>query len=269
MGRRARMELGTIERPSEVEMALCRHMPFADVPKCKRIKRNGEKCKNICVTGLDVCRMHGGASQKAKAAGLRRRAGGVDPFMPKVGDIPKRDFVDAETAACEVLAQLLRLSDFVGRIVEHYSADDLLIRDSEVGSRVSPMVELLRGLLSDTAKWTNSALKLRIEDRRVRVDEVRSRWIVDVIVRGIDHVNMPTGMRQELVEFVAAELTAGRPASSELVGTGACGTEGGRQKHRERGEALCDACASAYNEAQARRRAGKQAQVHAVMGIEQ
>lgn len=215
------------------------------------------------MTGLNVCRVHGGGTRKSKAAGLRRRAAGIDPFAPKIGDVAVPSFVDAETAALAVLGQLLRLSTFVGNIVEKYTADDLLINDSEVGERTAPMVELLRGLLSDSARWTNSAMKLRLEDRRVRIDELRSRWIVDVIVRGIDHVGMAASMRAELVEFVAGELSAGK-APDVLVVQGQCGTEAGHMEHRTRGEADCAACAAAYSVAQQRRQAGKREAVRAI-----
>lgn len=231
-------------------------MALVDVPQCTARTRKGERCRQVAVTGLAVCRMHGGATKKARAAGLRRRSAGIDPHMPKISDVPLPSFVDAETAALDVLAQLVRLTTFVTRIVEQYGADDLLVNDSEVGSRTAPMVELLRGLLSDSARWTNSAMKLRLEDRRVRVDELRSRWIVDVIVRGIDHVGMPAGMRAELVDFVAGELSAGR-APNEFVAQGQCGTEAGHMEHRTRGEADCAACAQAYSTAQQRRQSAK------------
>lgn len=225
--------------------------------KCTAITSRGTKCQAIALKGQKVCRNHGGGTKLARAAGLRRYAAGIDPFAPKISDVPKRDFVDAETAALEVLKQLLRLTEFVGNIVERYTENDLLVNDSEVGQRTAPMVDLLRGLLSDTARWTNSAMKLRLEDRRVRVDEMRSRWIVDVLVRAIDSAGLTASQRAHIVECAATELSAGRAPSVELVGVGACGTEGGRMKHRERGEDPCDACASAYNEAQARRRSVK------------
>lgn len=232
------------------------HMPFADAPKCAAPKRNGEPCGNVAVTGTTVCRMHGGTSPRTRAAGLRRRAAGIDPFAPKIGDVAAPSFVDAETAALAVLGQLLRLSTFVGNIVERYGEADLLVNDSEVGSRTAPMVELLRGLLSDSARWTNSAMKLRLEDRRVRIDELRSRWIVDVLVRAIDGAALTAAQRAYIVDAVATELSAGK-APDVLVVQGQCGTEAGHMEHRTRGEADCAACAAAYSAAQQRRQQAK------------
>lgn len=231
-------------------------MAITDAPRCTAMRSNGEPCRAVALTGLTVCRVHGGATKKARAAGLRRRAAGIDPFAPKISDVAIPAFVDAETAALAVLGQLLRLSTFVGNIVERYTEHDLLINDSEVGERTAPMVELLRGLLSDSARWTNSAMKLRLEDRRVRVDELRSRWIVDVIVRAIDGAALSAAQRAYIVDAVATELSAGR-APSELVVQGQCGTEAGHMEHRTRGEADCAACAAAYSVAQQRRQSAK------------
>lgn len=228
-----------------------------DAPRCAAKTTKGQPCRAPAIRGLTVCRVHGGATKRARAAAAVRVAAGIDPRAPKVKDIPLRPSLDVESATLEQLAELLRLTTFVCDRVESFTAADFTVNDSEVGIRIAPMVELMRGLLGDSSRWTQSAMKLRLEDRRIRVEEERVRWIVDVLVAAIDQTPINTEIRAGLVERVAAGLTAGRAPLTNPAGLDVCGTEAGRARHRARGETVCADCAAGYSLAQSARAQAK------------
>lgn len=54
---------------------------------CHATTRDGEPCKSPCVTGMKVCRMHGGSSPQAKRKARLRLAELVDPAIATLARI--------------------------------------------------------------------------------------------------------------------------------------------------------------------------------------
>lgn len=72
---------------------------------CHATRRDGEKCKSPAVTGMKVCRMHGGSTERAKNGAKLRLAELVNPAIATLArEMTQADrSVDRQRAANSVL----------------------------------------------------------------------------------------------------------------------------------------------------------------------
>lgn len=83
--------------------------------QCGRRTRSGGSCQNAAIRGGRVCRMHGGASPRAREAAARRLAALVDPALQVLAQLLEHADSDAtKLAACKLVL------DYAGlKAIEH------------------------------------------------------------------------------------------------------------------------------------------------------
>ena len=96
---------GNGHHPEPDSKNVVRAEPTHDPSRCKAYARTtGRQCSNAPMLGQQVCRMHGGASPRARAAAQRRLIDLVDPAIKRLENVLLRgDDKDAMRAVENVL----------------------------------------------------------------------------------------------------------------------------------------------------------------------
>lgn len=172
-------------------------------PKCTaKSKRTGQPCNNRAMTGLTVCRMHGGAAKQARAAGLARvqqekLQSHVERALVRLGEPAVSKDVDPVD---EMLALIARKRAEVMWLREKVLG---LENDEELFWGVSKHVEGVgaqgpvdektfearKNIIYATfheaedqlARYTATAIRAGIEERQVRVTEQLADRIIGVL----------------------------------------------------------------------------------------
>ena len=149
-------------RPTQRRKALTQSNPLQDIlltpnRQCSAIsKRTGERCKNLAMTAQRTCRMHGGATRKARVAAAKRIA-------------------DASGYAADMLVELM--ADPTVDIKQRTAiAQDLLTRagisgKQQVEVEVRNYEDVLDTVLVDVAEPESQLDNPNVEDAVIVVDE--------------------------------------------------------------------------------------------------
>lgn len=129
------MKAGTSKK---AQLRAARGLP--EPQKCKRIKRNGERCGNAPILGATVCRMHGGSAPQVRKKAAERLAAHADILMAallKIAASAESEAVrlsavrDALDRAGFGAAQMLKLvpgDDPWSHLLEKIMDEDVLVR---------------------------------------------------------------------------------------------------------------------------------------------
>lgn len=172
-------------------------------------------CKNAPMTGLEVCRAHGGAAGHAKAAGERREA------EAKAEQAMRRFGGPIDTTPSEALLDTVRwTAGYVGWLREKVAAvtsDERLVwgqTKRTTGERPSVTHEAaphawldLLGQWSDRlVKVCAAAISAGIEERRVRLAEQQGALVADVIRKILGDLDLTPEQASKAGEVVPLRL---------------------------------------------------------------
>ncbi len=146
--------------------------------ECSRPRSKGRgDCHSLAISGLDVCRMHGGKSgEELRAAGAaEKEAQETRKFI----DLR----VDAVTDPVDELAKLAGVvknfaEKLTGRIEE---LSDLTLKTESGSEQVRAVVGLWERMVRQSEALLTSLARLGLEDRAVRLEEQRQELVVRVI----------------------------------------------------------------------------------------
>lgn len=144
-------------------------------------KQSKERCKKWAEPGLDVCRMHGGSTPRAKAAGQRNVQQAAARAAVQTYGLPVEiDPLDA------LLAELHRTAGHVawlGTIVQGLDRSELRQR-TMAGSVPSVWVALYQDERKHLAAVAASCLRAGVDERRIQLAERQGQLVAEAI-RGI------------------------------------------------------------------------------------
>jgi hypothetical protein len=151
--------------------------------RCAAHNRAGQQCKRNAIPGLNVCRWHGGATQRARAAAQKRVAEAEAKEM-----IERRIGQPLEIPPHEAL--LWCVFESAGNV------EVLRIRVQELQDTVSK-TKLGEEQLAATVRWYNEerdrlakfaklAIDAGVQERQVRLQERQAQAVVDFMTRVLD-----------------------------------------------------------------------------------
>jgi len=152
--------------------------------------RDGSPCSNAPMRGGERCRMHGGASPRAKAAAERRQAEGqAHALLAELGVSPVAD----------PLAQLLQLA---GEVLAWQKATASLVNEltsiryqGGSGEQLRAEVQLYERAMDRAANVLSAIARLNIEERLMRLSERQA----DTIIGAVNAALQAAGVTGELV----------------------------------------------------------------------
>lgn len=152
--------------------------------QCGARTRQGGTCRKPPVPGATRCRLHGGASPRSLAAAERRLAqrdalGELDQLR-QLGMVEYGD----EQNPVEVLAEQLReahVNVAALRVLVGELGDDLTTTDVQRRPHVKALVDLYGMERDRLARLAEVAVKLGLEERRVRLGELVSARLAQAL----------------------------------------------------------------------------------------
>jgi len=188
-------------------LSLATSRVMCDMAQCTATaKRTGERCRREPVTGLEVCRTHGGASRqsraKSRAVVAKRGMGALaDPVGPLL----------------HPLQEILLVAARARRLMELMEARCAALQDiryaTATGEQTRAELAAYERSLDRLAKFLETIMRLDIDSRLARVSERQA----DVMVEVIRAAMVAGGLRQGTAEWDAASRAAG--ASLRRVNT--------------------------------------------------
>jgi hypothetical protein len=178
--------------------------PPPDDRRCTaKSKQAGRRCAKWAEPGLDVCRMHGGGTKKAKEKQARFLAAQKAQATAVLYGFPEEvDPLDA------LLGELHRtaghvswLSDEVRRLNSPLAAGPFGVVSTD------PMVKLYQAERAHLSRVAADCLKAGVEERRVQLVERQGQLVADVIRRIVTSLGLDPGS-EEVRTIVRRELMA-------------------------------------------------------------
>jgi hypothetical protein len=177
--------------------------------------RGGAACTNAPLTGLEVCRYHGGAPRQVRAAGKRNVTEANARAMAARWSVP------IQTTPTEAL--LGRVSAYAGHVafyreqVQKLDVDDMVfgITRQKVGgddhgttyeAKPNIWITLYNEASDRLAKFAAEALKAGVEERKVRLAESQGRLVADVIRGVLADLGLSDEQQQAAPEVVVRHL---------------------------------------------------------------
>ena len=205
-----------------------------DIPsrKCTSITRStGKTCKNWAIPGLTVCRLHGGGSERSKAAGRRRveevqvkfRAGQLGRALAERMDLDEPDPGVGILESCRRAAAMMRVyGDLVGELTIKPEYEERMLPDGTTmlwpigmqgldGSGSSAMHVLVREYrrsIRDYAEICSLAIRAGVEVAKVRIEQQKAEALAAVlqaVLRDLrltpeQHARAPALIRHHLLQ---------------------------------------------------------------------
>ena len=154
---------------------------MAGAKQCKRIKRNGEQCKNPVRKGLEVCGYHG-ANKAAIAKGRQRwelekqEARTLQLVQKYAADVdPNLSVVDQYQRA---LASAVAWNQVCQQQLEELSSATYLTQAGD--AKLDARITLYERSLDRVEKFLGNAQHLKLDETRVQIEAIKLRKLAEV-----------------------------------------------------------------------------------------
>ena len=183
--------------------------PLAEA-RCAAQNRRGVRCSGMAIKGGTVCTAHGGRAPQVRAAAAARHAAEQQQrlagrFLAMQGtalvDIdPVQEFIRQirQAAALErAYAAILEAGDC-----------EIVVESAVQGQRPSAFIELWNGERDRLVKFMETAAKLGIEERRLKVEVESMRQVAEGVLGALDdeRAALTVEQRQALRTIMAERL---------------------------------------------------------------
>lgn len=186
--------------------------------QCTAHRRDGKPCGNHPVKGMEVCRMHGAGSPRAKAAAARRLA---------EEKAAKAMALFAEPVDVNPAQALIELVQWTAGEVRYWRAEVARIAEDDVEALTWGMTKLKEGgddrgmtleaapnvayrMLTDAqerlAKFAAAALKAGVQERQIKLAEDQGALVAQVIRAVLDQLDLTPEQAARVPEVVPAQL---------------------------------------------------------------
>ncbi len=152
------------------------------MPKCTRIKRNGEQCKNEAMTGIPVCYHHGGNLPAPMAKSKRTLA--ENKLRKSIDTVEVREVTDPLAEFSRLVSEVVTWKD---ALAVHVAAlNEYRFTDAKGGEQLRAEVALWERAMVHAGKlletWVRLGLDTLVVEMHVRVTKIQ----VDAMTRGLD-----------------------------------------------------------------------------------
>lgn len=177
--------------------------------RCNGWKKDGTQCSRVPKTGFSVCHWHGAASPSIRAAGVERAIEGRRRQALQVrmstGEI-RLGFDSAADELEKVIAQTIALKDVASEAFGKLEGQ--LRYEHHAGEQLRAEVAFFERMLEKTSKSLIDYQKLGLDERRVRIDELKVGLILGAMQRILDRLELSDEQKELAVEIVPEELRA-------------------------------------------------------------
>lgn len=185
---------------------------------CGAKTRNGGTCKSAPIQGATRCRMHGGASPRAKAAAERRLAEQAAREAVVTYGLPV-DISPTEALLREVRYTAGHVEWLRARVQELEEAkltvgvteqkiDPTGAKSTKIESVPNAWVRLYQEERRHLVAVTTAALKAGVEERRVRLEEAQGAAIVELLDTILDGLDLTPAQQEKAHDVVPRALRA-------------------------------------------------------------
>ena len=185
--------------------------------KCRAKRTDGNPCKAWAVTGLKVCRVHGGSSPQSKAKRDRAKseqqaAKSMRLFASPVEVDPGQALLDlVHWTAGEVEYWREQVRELAERNPEALTWG--MVREKVGGEDNGTTLEakpninyvMLYAAQDRLEKYATAALRAGVAERQIKLAEDQGRVLVDVVKMVLDRLQITTAQR-EMVPTVVPEV---------------------------------------------------------------
>jgi hypothetical protein len=163
--------------------------------------RTGERCQKYAIRGSTVCSSHGGGAPQVKRAAEVRN---LRDQVSKLGLVEASPIHDPVVALMDLGGEAVAL---VIALKQHVSdLESVGTESGRLGEAVKPEITAYLSAIREAERILSSLVRLNLEERLVRIDEVRAQVVVAVIER----VLLSAGLDPKALDVrasVARELT--------------------------------------------------------------
>lgn len=174
--------------------------------RCTAHRRDGTPCGMVRMRGLKVCRMHGGGTPTAKAAGIRRYA--VEKALADSEALiahTAEEGVADPIKALQILAnEALSMKDSLAARVNALNA--LRFEDDKGGEQLRSEVILYERALDRAAKFLDLLARSGFEEKRIVIAQREGQMIVELLRRVFSQINLSPDQEILIGEVVPREL---------------------------------------------------------------
>ena len=171
-------------------------------PLCGAKCRDGHTCTNSPMHGSARCYMHGGASPQARLAAKRRLAqAAATKAIHRNGIAPVGDPIEGLRS---LAAEAVQLKDYWA---ERLAALEEIRYTGQMGQeQLRSEAALFERSLDRAQKFLHDLAKLNLDERSVRLDEVRVAIFAGVVARALEKSDLPDEMVVTVRASIANEL---------------------------------------------------------------
>ncbi|MFI0914218.1 hypothetical protein [Streptomyces abikoensis] len=168
---------------------------------------DGERCKNWALKNMTVCRYHGGANRRSRAAAERRRAeAAVDAQARRTLAALGADPVDNPLVA---LAQLAgEVTAFKDALAERVNELSSIRYATDHGEQVRAEVLLYERAMDRVAAVLGTIARLNIDERLAAISEKQADAVIRAIDAALAHAGVTGPLATEARQVAARRLRA-------------------------------------------------------------
>lgn len=176
-------------------------------PKCgAKLRNKDETCKRFPLNGQERCKLHGGASPRAKDKAARDSA--ERKLRRVLDDLDIGPVEDPLTALAQMAGEVIRWKDLLTERVGQLQA---LGYSGENGEQIKAEVQLYERSLDRSVSVLDKIARLDIDSRLAAIDEKRAAMVEGAIEAALNALDLPLDQRQRAWQAVADHMRQQAP----------------------------------------------------------
>lgn len=181
---------------------------------CSRHKSDGSPCGAAPLTGVKVCKAHGGnapSHQKRHHATVAALAMGLDPAMVAANPLQALSAYASETAT-----QYRTIKDELAGMLD--TLDDAVYTDVNGVERIRGKVTIFERVCDRLEKSLEALAKLNIDERLTRIEAAKVQFLITALEAALEDAGFDVTDRERARIAIVRQLDSGRPQLRGVAG---------------------------------------------------